>query len=456
MKLTEINNNKFELDDDNNDVVLNSLNIGLKSYFSSYKSIRENFDERTYECCHKQDYYENFSETILHFHHFFELILKDLLRYENELLPLVISGNSDLVIKLIQNIPLSDDEYKKFKSLSFSQLLDRVCKLIKLKSEVKFKFIKEYKDELNELNDLRNKIWHQGKVMLKYEAFDFLIGKYILPLVISGNSDLVIKLIQNIPLSDDEYKKFKSLSFSQLLDRVCKLIKLKSEVKFKFIKEYKDELNELNDLRNKIWHQGKVMLKYEAFDFLIGKYILPLVIKCLEVSEYRGKYRSHEIWRFNRNSLEINPLEDLLEEFQNESPAIDKIAVLKELGRASYYSHYGKGFGSIMDSRNQSANQLAQAELNNSFTFTNEILKCPCCAAMSLVTYTKEVITDIHEYQYEDEQGNVQFYEQEDSFQCIYTVKCANCSFQLNDKGIKNLKEYEFDVEDYWINIDHY
>ncbi|MDK9866257.1 MULTISPECIES: hypothetical protein [Staphylococcus] len=362
MKLTEINNNKFELDDDNNDVVLNSLNIGLKSYFSSYKSIRENFDERTYECCHKQDYYENFSETILHFHHFFELILKDLLRNENELLPLVISGDSDLVIKLIQNIPLSDDEYKKFKSLSFSQLLDRVCKLIKLKPEVKFKFIKEYKDELNELNDLRNKIWHQGKVMLKYEAFDFLIGKYI----------------------------------------------------------------------------------------------LPLVIKCLEVSEYRGKYRSHEIWRFNRNSLEINPLEDLLEEFQNKSPAIDKIAVLKELGRASYYSHYGKGFGSIMDSRNQSANQLAQAELNNSFTFTNEILKCPCCAAMSLVTYTKEVITDIHEYEYEDEQGNVQFYEQEDSFQCIYKVKCANCSFQLNDKGIKNLKEYEFDVEDYWINIDHY
>ncbi|MDW3895606.1 hypothetical protein QI333_09505 [Staphylococcus saprophyticus] len=362
MKLKNIKNNEFKIDNDNNDVILNSLNIGLKSYFSSYKSIRENFDKRTYSYSHKQDYYENFSETILHFHHFFELILKDLLRNENELLPLVISDNSDLVIKLIQNIPLSDNELKNLKSLSFSQSLNRACEVIKLKPEVKFKFLAKHRSE-----------------------FDYL-----------------------------------------------------------------------NYLRNKIWHQGKVMLKYEAFDFLIGQYILPLVKECLEVSEYKEKYRSHKIWRFNKNSLEINPFEDIIEEFKNESPAIDKIAVLKELGRASYYSHYGKGFGSIMDSRNQSANQLAQAELNNSFTFTNEILKCPCCAAISLVTYTKEVITDIHEYEYEDEQGNVQFYEQEDSFQCIYTVKCANCSFQLNDKGIKNLKEYEFDVEDYWINIDHY
>lgn len=376
MKLKNIKNNEFKIDNDNNDVILNSLNIGLKSYFSSYKSIRENFDKRTYSYSHKQDYYENFSETILHFHHFFELILKELLRDEEELLPLFISDDSELITRLIQKMPLSEKKRKEF--------------------------------------------------------------------------------IQQIPLSDNELKNLKSLSFSQSLNRACEVIKLKPEVKFKFLAKHRSEFDYLNYLRNKIWHQGKVMLKYEAFDFLIGQYILPLVKECLEVSEYKEKYRSHKIWRFNKNSLEINPFEDIIEEFKNESPAIDKIAVLKELGRASYYSHYGKGFGSIMDSRNQSANQLAQAELNNSFTFTNEILKCPCCAAMSLVTYTKEVITDIHEYEYEDEQGNVQFYEQEDSFQCIYTVKCANCSFQLNDKGIKNLKEYEFDVEDYWINIDHY
>lgn len=35
MKLAEINHNKFEIDDDNNDVVLNSLNIGLKSGMST-------------------------------------------------------------------------------------------------------------------------------------------------------------------------------------------------------------------------------------------------------------------------------------------------------------------------------------------------------------------------------------------------------------------------------------
>lgn len=375
MKLKNIKNNEFKIDNDNNDVILNSLNIGLKSYFSSYKSIRENFDKRTYSYSHKQDYYENFSETILHFHHFFELILKELLRDEEELLPLFISDDSELITRLIQKMPLSEKKRKEF--------------------------------------------------------------------------------IQQIPLSDNELKNLKSLSFSQSLNRACEVIKLKPEVKFKFLAKHRSEFDYLNYLRNKIWHQGKVMLKYEAFDFLIGQYILPLVKECLEVSEYKEKYRSHKIWRFNKNSLEINPFEDIIEEFKNESPAIDKIAVLKELGRASYYSYYGKGFGSIIDSRNQSANQLAQAELENSLS-TNEILKCPCCAANSLVTYTHTEITDIEEVEYEDENGNHRIEEFKDYYEYIYKVKCANCGFQLNDKGIKNLKEYEFDVEDYWKNINHY
>ncbi|WP_239775049.1 hypothetical protein [Mammaliicoccus sp. N-M50] len=360
MELNEINNNEFELDTDNNDVVLNSLNIALKSYFSSYKSIREKFDKRTYEDSHTRDYYENFSETILHFHHFFELTLKNLLRNENKLLPLVLSDNTELVVKLIQNTPISDEEYKTLKSLSFSQLLDRVCKLIKLKPEVNFKFIKEFENELKELNRLRNKIWHQGKVMLKYNAFDFFIGKHI----------------------------------------------------------------------------------------------LPIVLMCLDVSEYREKYRSRQIWKFNKNSLKINPLQALLEEFQNESPAIDKIAVLKELGRASYYSHYDKGFGSYIDNKNKSANELAQAELESIFTNTNGILKCPCCGALSLVTYKKDIITDFNEQEYEDENGNIRIFRQEEGYQCIYMVKCANCSFQLNKNGIKNLKEYGLNIEDYWLKLD--
>ncbi|WP_445194662.1 hypothetical protein ACT9T3_00145 [Staphylococcus xylosus] len=375
MKLKNIKNNEFKIDNDNNDVVLNSLNIGLKSYFSSYKSIRENFDKRTYSYSHKQDYYENFSETILHFHHFFELILKDLLRKEEELLPLDITCDSYKITELIKKIPLSNDERMEF--------------------------------------------------------------------------------IQEITSSKKKKKNFNTLTFYKLLNRTCKVIELKPEVKFKFLAKHRSEFDYLNYLRNKIWHQGKVMLKYEAFDFLIGQYILPLVKECLEVSEYKEKYRSHKIWRFNKNSLEINPFEDIIEEFKNESPAIDKIAVLKELGRASYYSLYGKGFGNIIDSRNQSANQLAQAELENSLS-TNEILKCPCCAANSLVTYTHTEITDIEEVEYEDENGNHRIEEFKDYYEYIYKVKCANCGFQLNDKGIKNLKEYEFDVEDYWKNINHY
>ncbi|MCQ9933925.1 hypothetical protein L6C46_13910, partial [Staphylococcus aureus] len=71
-------------------------------------------------------------------------------------------------------------------------------------------------------------------------------------------------------------------------------------------------------------------------------------------------------------------------------------------------------------------------------------------------TYTHTEITEIEEVEYEDENGNHRIEEFKDYYVYIYKVKCANCGFQLNDKGIKNLKEYKFDVEDYWKNIDHY
>lgn len=250
MEIKEIKNNLFKLDDDNNDIVLNSLNIAIKSYFCSYASVREQFDKRTYHETYSKDYYENFSETILHFHHFFELLLKELLKNEHKLLPIDITRESKVLVKLITNKPLEDNE----------------------------------------------------------------------------------KLNNN------------TLAFKSLLDRTCKLISLEPNIHFGFIKNHKASLDLLNDIRNGIWHKGENMLKYEAYDYLIGKYILPLAVKFLECSNYMEKYKKTQLWVFKENSIKINPLELIIKEFEKEKIDIGKVAVLKELGRASYYSHYGKGF----------------------------------------------------------------------------------------------------------------
>ncbi|WMM11132.1 hypothetical protein RCG47_02890 [Staphylococcus simulans] len=362
MEIKEIKNNLFKLDDDNNDIVLNSLNIAIKSYFCSYASVREQFDKRTYHETYSKDYYENFSETILHFHHFFELLLKELLKNEHKLLPIDITRESKVLVKLITNKPLEDNE----------------------------------------------------------------------------------KLNNN------------TLAFKSLLDRTCKLISLEPNIHFGFIKNHKASLDLLNDIRNGIWHKGENMLTYEAYDYLIGKYILPLAVKFLKCSNYMEKYKKTQLWVFKGNSIKINPLELIIKEFEKEKIDIGKVAVLKELGRASYYSHYGKVFGTFVEQKNKIAYQLAKAELVNGFESTNAILNCPCCGAESLVTYYSDEITYSEEHMIEDENGYIQTCNTIAGNQYIDKVKCPNCTFQLNKKGLKNLKEYGFDVEDYWIIIKEY
>lgn len=72
-----------------------------------------------------EKYYEEFLEIILHFYHFFELILKELLKKEHELLPLEIPRNSETLIKIIKNKPSYDNKVLKFNSLTFSSLLEK-------------------------------------------------------------------------------------------------------------------------------------------------------------------------------------------------------------------------------------------------------------------------------------------------------------------------------------------
>ena len=71
-----------------------SLKIALKSYFSTYQSMKyflHIFDsvdvsEEVKNESHSKDYCQQSSEAIIHFHHFFELVCKEILRNENPLL----------------------------------------------------------------------------------------------------------------------------------------------------------------------------------------------------------------------------------------------------------------------------------------------------------------------------------------------------------------------------------
>ncbi|EOU1571270.1 hypothetical protein ACHM17_08170 [Clostridium perfringens] len=185
-------NRSFKIDDTNSalkNVSMFSLKIALNSYFKTYLSIMssfeldEKFDEKHIK--YEKEYIEAYIETIVHFQHFFELIIKDILEKEHILLSVRATNEPVILHKLVNNEQISQTEYEKLYSIEFSDALKSICKLLddgRINRE-KYGFIKQYKLTLEYINTLRNRIWHKGKVILTYRALDELVCKYILPIV---------------------------------------------------------------------------------------------------------------------------------------------------------------------------------------------------------------------------------------------------------------------------------
>lgn len=171
-----------------------SLKIALENYFYSYYSIKRelvdyyeygvsinNFDSVKYT----DKYYECCFESIVHFQHFFELIIKDMLEKENPLLAVRANQNHIIFHKLLKGEDICDSDMDSLYSIEFSEALERITKLLSSnRIDNRFKFIKDYNNVLKALNIFRNRTWHRGMFSLKYDSFDEFVGKHILPLVI--------------------------------------------------------------------------------------------------------------------------------------------------------------------------------------------------------------------------------------------------------------------------------
>jgi hypothetical protein len=108
MDIAKIKKDGFFLKDhkDNlSDFAYLSLHIALKSYASTCKSFQNDQDgiikflatpTKNESRSYPHDYIINSSETIIHLHHFFELIIKEVLRSEHELL--ATNANDKVVI----------------------------------------------------------------------------------------------------------------------------------------------------------------------------------------------------------------------------------------------------------------------------------------------------------------------------------------------------------------------
>ncbi|WP_151735440.1 hypothetical protein [Paenibacillus tengchongensis] len=234
------------------DSAIASLRIALKSYFETYSvihrysmSLTQPFEgnNRKWELNAAEDleYQEKYMQTIFHFHHFIELVTKDVLRMENPLYAMKINTDDLETIKKIQTGEQLEDTTH---SIEFTSAIKRVTSLKGIDPPLSLTelFNKEgvKKNSLDVLNQLRNQAWHRGIYVLTYSELDqFIIGN-ILPLVYEiinttqykGILDLIflykkplfgeLDIIQSlVRLSGEEDINYSKIAFYKAVGLVC-------------------------------------------------------------------------------------------------------------------------------------------------------------------------------------------------------------------------------------------
>lgn len=171
-----------------------SLGIALRAYFSTYHQVSMNFFLFTKDGTpieedneHQISYYTSCFEVIIHFQHFAELVCKAFLRNEHPLLALESAQKTSIFYKLINNDPITSEEQDNLKSVEFSKSLERICTLAELtknkENKIRYNIFAKWQKPLEQLNILRNRLWHRGTFILRYPALDQFVGVYILPFV---------------------------------------------------------------------------------------------------------------------------------------------------------------------------------------------------------------------------------------------------------------------------------
>lgn len=261
-----------------------SLRIALKNYFSTYGvskryiSIKGNEIQREDEIklAGYLSYQEKYLQTIFHFHHFLELLIKDELRLINPILAIKLdTDNARFIMDLVQrsidsgNINNHTVEFmvavKRLKSLENSgyKMAD---------------IIKKYYKVLTDINTLRNRAWHRGTYVLLYSELDRFICSNVLP--------CILECIENsVYHGSENYWKYKIPKIN--LDPIHKLIQAsrKEHINYSEIAFYKAmglaaynipfEFKTLGSYKSPSERKAEALIKLEGYEviecFVCGK-----------------------------------------------------------------------------------------------------------------------------------------------------------------------------------------
>ncbi|MBQ7080585.1 MAG: hypothetical protein IJM92_13215 [Fibrobacter sp.] len=126
-----------------------------------------------------------------------------------------------------------------------------------------------------------------------------------------------------------------SIEFSDALARLLEIRKIDPDnatiKEINFLLDKADILKTLTTLRNRIWHKGLFFLRYHELDLFVGQHILPLIKEIMALPDY-----ANQRWKYKCLACEKDPIDEIIRVCKLKRPSFQKIALLKELGRASY------------------------------------------------------------------------------------------------------------------------
>jgi len=252
----------------------------------------------------------------------------------------------------------------------------------------------------------------------------------------SSKPVILYKLLKGMSLNTEEEAEVKSIEFTTALNRLCTLIEagLVDPCKYGFIKDDKMVLESLNGLRNRLWHRGIFVLRYDALDEFIGKYFFPLMGKLVSLPWYA----EHETyWRYEPLACGLDPITEIQRIFQEPRYDFEAVALLKELGRAALLTPPVRSIFTLIDSTklDSKAEGAAAALADNGLA--SRVLNCPVCNKLTLAVLE------------ESESGWNSETNTEEYFYYVSAVECMYCTFSMdNSLGIP--VRYRQSIPDYW------
>ena len=187
-KIETIEKNGFRF----NPIALVSLKKAVKSFYGTYQGmnrhviVRDECEEN--EKYYPNDYFECYLDSIIYFHHFFEITIKDLLENGNVLLSRIFNNKDmcKILYDLANGNKINSSILDEIKTVEFSEALERFKATESvLYPDGSFAFLssKNCLECLKQLNDYRNRILHKGHLIFKFTELDKFIGGSLFPII---------------------------------------------------------------------------------------------------------------------------------------------------------------------------------------------------------------------------------------------------------------------------------